>query len=80
MNQIDVEITQSNSDTDHLSTLLELLLAKEDSLFELDHGIEQLTPLDGLHRGLQRVRYHAEEPCTSDKEKTGPQSTTSMGE
>lgn len=48
LNQIDVEITQSNSDTDHLSTLLELLSAKEDSLFELDRGIEQLTPLDGL--------------------------------
>eukprot|EP00063_Salmo_salar_P041567 XP_014016402.1 PREDICTED: mitogen-activated protein kinase 4-like isoform X2 [Salmo salar] len=48
LNQIDVEITQSNSDTDHLSTLLELLSAKEDSLSELDRGIEQLTPLDGL--------------------------------
>ncbi|KAM9541238.1 polypeptide N-acetylgalactosaminyltransferase 9-like isoform 3-T3 [Salvelinus alpinus] len=57
LNQIDVEISQSNPDTDHLSTLLELLLAKENSLFELDGGIEQLTPLDGLE---------AEIACTED--------------
>ena len=57
LNQIDVEISQSNPDTDHLSTLLELLSAKEDSLFELDRGIEQLTPLDGLE---------AEIACTED--------------
>jgi hypothetical protein len=52
-----VEITQSNPDTDHLSTLLELLSAKEDSLLDLDRGIEHLTPLDGLE---------AEIACTED--------------
>ena len=57
LNQIDVEIIQSSPDTDHLSTLLELLSAKEDSLLDLDRGIEQLTPLDGLE---------AEIACTED--------------
>ena len=87
LNQIDVEISQSNPDTDHLSTLLELLSAKEDSLFELDRGIEQLDAIgriggrDCMHGGLQRTHYHAEEPCTkSDNEETGRQSTTSPGE
>lgn len=82
LNQIDVEITQSNSDTDHLSTLLELLSTKEDSLFELDRGIEQLTPLDGLEVEIACTEDYKEHVIMlkSDKEKTGPQSTTSTGE
>lgn len=55
-----MEITQSNADTDHLSTLLELLSAKEDSLLELDRGIEQLTPLDRLEVEIANTEDYKE--------------------
>ena len=86
LDQFDVEITQSNSDTDHLDTLLELLSAKEDSLFELDRGIEQLMPLGRLEAGIACTEDYKERGMLKSraqrviKKNTGPQSTTSTGE
>ncbi|KAK5869223.1 hypothetical protein PBY51_010171 [Eleginops maclovinus] len=60
INQIDSEMAKPDPDTDHLSTLLEMLSAKEDSLSELDHGIERLTTLDDLETEIEASEEYKE--------------------
>lgn len=53
LNQIDSEMAKPDPDMDNLSTLLDMLSAKEDSLPEIDYGIEQLTALDDLEHEIE---------------------------
>ena len=53
LNQIDGEMNNPDPDVENLSTLLDMLAAKEEILLEMDYGMEQLTSLDDLEQEIE---------------------------
>ncbi|CAI5682672.1 unnamed protein product [Oreochromis niloticus] len=60
VHQIDSEMAKPDPDTDHLSTLLEMLSAKELSLYALDSEIERKTALDDLEMEIESAEEYKE--------------------
>lgn len=60
VHQIDSEMAKPDLDTDYLSTLLEMLSAKELSLCALDSEIERKTALDDLEMEIESAEEYKE--------------------
>ncbi|XP_026035899.1 uncharacterized protein LOC113029302 isoform X2 [Astatotilapia calliptera] len=60
VHQIDSEMAKPDPDTDHLSALLEMLSAKELSLYALDSEIERKTALDDLEMEIESTEEYKE--------------------
>ena len=53
LNNIDAELAKPDADMDQLSTLVDMLSAKEDNLLELDKEVERHTALDDLENEVE---------------------------